>query len=173
MSKAPRAARSFETIEREDLLRLAALAEARLALAFETHHEKRGTYARGRLALCLCQGAADHFVDPASSPGVHDFDVWAFYRRPPGAKPLWNRKPFAVDFGPSKFGRCPLDVTKYAGRRVDVLWRDVPAGDDPIAAVRAYFEAPRTASARALREKPVVLIWPTARAGEILWRGVV
>jgi hypothetical protein len=171
MSQAPRAARSFETIERDDLLRLAAVAQARLAAAFERQPEKR-LYAANLLAICLCQGAADHFVDPAASAGVQDFDLWAFFARPQGAKPLWNRKPFAADFGPSKFGRNPLDPKKYAGRRVDVLWRDIPVdGGDPMAALRAYFDAPRTASARALRRKSVVLVWPAARAGEIVWRG--
>ena len=172
MSMAPRAARSFATIERDDLRRLAAIAERRLAAAFDRHPRRRETHANGLLAICLCQGAADHFVDPATSAGVHDFDLWAFYRRPPGAKILWNRKPFTADFGASKFGRSPLDPERYEGRRVDVLWRDIPAGDDAIAAVRAYFETPRTASARALRKKSVVLVWPTRRAGDILWRGV-
>jgi hypothetical protein len=170
MSKAPRAARSFETIDRDDLLRLAPIVEARLAVAIEGIRERQ--FYNDLLALCLCQGAADHFVDPAASRGVHDFDVWAFYRRPPGVKSLWNRKPFVADFGPSKFRRCPLDPEKYLGRRVDVLWRNIAVEDDPIDAVRAYFETPRTASARALRRKSVVLVWPTARLGEILWRGV-
>ena len=173
MSKAPPAARSFEIIDRDDLCRLAAVAQARLAAAFEKNPHKRTAYAASLLAMCLCQGAADHFVDPAAGGGVHDFDVWAFYRRPPsGAARLWNRKPFAADFGPSKFGRSPLDATRYAGRRVDVLWRDIEAGDDPLVSVKAYFETPRTASARALRRKAVVLIWPGERVGEILWRGV-
>jgi hypothetical protein len=172
MSLAPRAARSFETIDRDDLQCLATIAQARLATAFDRLPERKQTHEKGLLAICLCQGAADHCVDPATSAGVHDFDLWAFYRRPPGAKPLWNRQPFTADFGPSKFGRSPLDTNRYAGRRVDVLWRDIPAGEDAFAAVYAYFATPRTASARALRQKSVVLVWPTAHVGDVIWRGV-
>ncbi len=171
MSKAPLSARSFETIEVADLHRLAAIALARIDAAFEKHPRKRALYKHRLLGVCLCQGAADHYVDPERSRGVHDFDLWAFFARPTGAH-LWNRKPFTADFGPSKFGRSPLDPAKYAGRRVDVLWRDLPAQMDeaPAALIRRYFEEPRTASARALRSKAAILVWPDDRTGEILWR---
>ena len=172
MSKAPRAARAFETIEPADLARLAAIAQARIDAAFDSNPVRRARYARGLLGVCLCQGAADHFVDRAASAGVHDFDIWAFFRRPPDGGSLWNRKPFTADFGPSKFGRSPLDAKKYRGRRIDVLWRDIAVGveEDAITAIRRYFAAPPTASARALRRKSVVLVWPATRAGEIVWR---
>ena len=92
--------------------------------------------------------------------------MWAFFTRRPDAR-LWNRKPFTADYGPSKFGRSAIDPEKYAGRRVDVLWRCVADGDD---AVGRYFAGSRTASAKALRLKAAVMAWPAERAGEIVWR---
>ncbi len=169
MSHAPRSACSFETIERADLHRLAELALARIDVAFDKHPQKRALYEERLLGLCLCQGAADHFLDPSQSRGVHDFDVWAFFARRPEAR-LWNRKPFTADFGPSKFGRSPVDPSRYEGRRVDVLWRCIPAEDDGGEAMHRYFADGRTASARALRLKAAVSIWPPKATGEIVWR---
>jgi hypothetical protein len=171
MSLAPRGARSFETIETVDLHRLAAIVLARLDAAFERRPAKRALYEGRLLGLCLCQGAADHFADPAAGAGVHDFDIWAFFARRPDAR-LWNRKPFTADFGPSKFGRSPLDPARYEGRRVDVLWRCIPATaeESPFDAIRRYFAEPRTASAKALRRKAAALAWPPEYAGAMVWR---
>ncbi|WP_442754448.1 hypothetical protein ACNHKD_15855 [Methylocystis sp. JAN1] len=169
MSQAPRTARSFETIDRADLHRLAELALARIDAAFDKHPQKRALYEGRLLGLCLCQGAADHYLDPAASDGVHDFDIWAFFARRPDAR-LWNRKPFTSDFGPSKFGKSPLDPPRYDGRRVDVLWRCIPSeGADAGEAIRRYLAEGRTASARALRLKAAVMTWPPERAGEVVW----
>lgn len=169
MSQAPRSARSFETIDRADLHRLAELALARIGAAFDKYSQKRALYEGRLLGLCLCQGAADHYLDPAASDGVHDFDIWAFFARRPDAR-LWNRKPFTADFGLSKFGRSPLDPPHYEGRRVDVLWRCIPAEGDARHAIRHYFAEGRTASAKALRLKAAALVWPDERAAEIVWR---
>ncbi|KAF2989748.1 hypothetical protein OGR47_04980 [Methylocystis sp. MJC1] len=169
MSKAPRNARSFEMIDIADLHRLADIAHARLEKAFVAHPPKRALYDGHLLVICLCQGAADHFLAPTASDGVQDFDMWAFFRRRPGAR-LWNRKPFTADFGPSRFDRNPLDPPKYAGRRVDVLWRDIPCEAGAVEAVTAYFRAPQTESARALRKRAAVVAWPSETAGFVIWR---
>jgi hypothetical protein len=170
MSRAPLLARSFEAIEVADLRWLASLARQRIDAAFARHPEKRARYEGALLAICLCQGGADHFLNPAASAGVHDFDMWAFFARQPGAR-LWNRKPFTADFGASRFGKSPLDPVKYAGRRVDVLWRCIPSeGGEARDAIRRYFAEGRTASARALRLKAAIMAWPLEGAGEIVWR---
>jgi hypothetical protein len=169
MSHAPRSARSFGTIDRADLHRLAELVLARIDVAFDKHPQKRALYEGRLLGLCLCQGAADHYLDLAQSRGVHDFDVWAFFARRPEAR-LWNRKPFTADFGPTKFGRSPLDPAKYSERRIDVLWRCISAEGDATEAIRRYFAEGRTASAKALRLKAAVIVWPQKGAGEIVWR---
>ena len=126
MSDAPRSARSFKKIEAPDLDRLAALTLETLAKASTRRRDLPG-YAEDKIiTLCLCQGAADHYLDYQSpkSCGVHDFDVWAFFPPQEGFR-FGNRKAATADYGPSKFGRSPLDDKRFTGRRVDVFWRAI------------------------------------------------
>lgn len=172
MSDAPLETRSFEAIEVVDLQRLASIALTKLEDAFSRHPEKRTHFAANLLAICLCQGAADHFLHLRSSRdrGVNDFDLWAFYERQPSAS-FWNRSPSLADFGQSKFGRSPRDPIRYLGRRVDVFWRTISSGpsESALQATRHYFEFPRSNSALELRKKSAVLIWPEGNAGVAIW----
>jgi hypothetical protein len=172
MSDAPEDARSFEVIEITDLQQLAKIALTKLGYAFDRHPEKRAPYAANLLGICLCQGAADHFLHLGSpiDRGVHDFDLWAFYKRQPNVT-FWNRRPSLADFGPSKFGRSRLDPSRYVGRRIDVFWRTIWAecGDRPAHTMRRYFEVPQSICARELRKKSVVQIWPQQNAGQAIW----
>jgi len=144
--------RSLERIEIADLLRLAALAADAEAELFRRNPDGSGRYAGRLLGRALCQGAALRYVNGRN--GVKDFDVWSFYAQ-------YNDWPFPArwrgtrDFGTSKFGRYPGDPPRYAGRRVDLLGRSLPAapGTDPAQAIRDYLAVGRTYSARALARK--------------------
>jgi len=160
--------RSLAAIELADLHRLAALAADAEAALFSKHPQGSGRYAGRLLGRALCQGAALHYLD--ENTGVKDFDVWSFYA-------AYSDRPFPArwrgtrDFGPSKFGRYPNDPPNYSGRRVDLLGRSLPVslGTDPAQALRQYLAARRTASAKALAAKAVILIDPPNRAGEVVW----
>jgi hypothetical protein len=160
--------RSLASIDRADLLHLAALAADAEAELFERNPRGSGRYADRLLGRALCQGGALHYMNGKN--GVKDFDVWSFYAQ-------HDNWPFPVrwrgtrDFGPSKFGRYPGDPPQYTGRRVDLLGRSLPAapGTDPAHAIHDYLAAGRTNSARELAAKAVVLIDPAGRVGEIVW----
>jgi hypothetical protein len=135
---------------------------------FRRNPQGSGRYAGRLLCRALCQGAALHYVNKTN--GVKDFDVWSFYAQYDD----WSfpaRWRGTRDCGPSKFGRYPGDPPRYAGRRVDLLGRSLPAGPgaDPAEILRRYLAARRTDSAKALAAKAVVLIHPPNRAGEIAW----
>jgi hypothetical protein len=160
--------RSLAHIEVADLLRLVALAADAEAELFERNPRGSGRYAGRLVGRALCQGAALHYVNGKN--GVKEFDVWSFYAQ-------YDDWPFPArwrgtrDFGPSKFGRYLGDPPQYAGRRVDLLGRSLPAapGADPALAIHNYLAARRTNSARALAAKAVVLIEPMGCAGETRW----
>jgi hypothetical protein len=160
--------RSLARMEMEDLLRLAALAAEVEAGLFTRNPGGAGRYAGRLICRALCQGAALHYLDGKN--GVKDFDAWSFYAQR-GDGPFPYRWRGTADYGPSRFGRYPGDPSSFTGRRVDLLGRslDVPAGADPVSALRKYLFAARTASAKALAAKAVVLIHPGRLAGTVVW----
>jgi hypothetical protein len=159
--------RPLARIEIADLLRLAALAADAEAELFRRNPQGSG-HAGHLLGRALCQGAALHYMDEIN--GVKDFDIWSFYAQ-------YDDWPFPArwrgtrDFGPSKFGRYSGDPPRYAGRRVDLLGRSLPAAPsaDPADVLRRYLADGRTGSAKALAAKAVVLIDPQNLVGEIVW----
>ncbi len=167
-------ARSYEAINDGDLARLSDLASGDRKLFFGTRPE----YRQRLLCVALCQGAGLHYVDVQTGKqapnGVKDFDVWSFFAAIPGERFPADRRMTHRDFGVSKFGRWhdePDNFRHYRGRRVDLLMRTLPVSvdTDPAAALRVYLREGRTASARELAAKAVVLIEPAGRRGEVAW----
>jgi hypothetical protein len=162
--------RSWETIEKADLSRLADLSKQ--CIDEMLGRAKTGRYYPAHTALmaCLCQGAAQHYVH--GDRGVQDLDVVFFFRTNPRWKfpPRWRG---VKDFGPSRFGRNPDDGPTYSGRRVDVLGRDIPVGkgSSPVEAVIAYLREGRTTSARLWAQRPLVVVSPKRMLGRVIWDG--
>jgi hypothetical protein len=158
--------RCYQRLTIQDLRRLAGFVS-------KAHTDLSGRRAdlKGQLvAGCLGQGAALHFVDRAN--GVKDFDLWLFYRPEHLQHHVRTRGRCEIyDFGPSPFGRHPADdPERFLGRRVDVLCRELAprAPEDPVSAVLAWLNGPAE-SARRLRERPVVMLWPRQHLGHVIW----
>jgi hypothetical protein len=158
--------RSLERITKADLRRLRKIAWCDLESLFARKLGLR-MYRNRLFAIALCQGAALHFIDKKN--GVKDFDVWCFFRAHP-KRPFPYRRNASADFGSSQFGRSP-GWEHYIGRRVDLLGRSLPVmtAESPMEALRTYLTEGKTASARALAAKAMVLIHPTAQLGRIVW----
>lgn len=165
MPHAPR--RSYATISKSDLRKLAALAAADNEDFFHRNPLVGRHYRNRLLCIALCQGAALHYVDGRT--GVKDFDVWSFFSEHP-AMPFPARRSINADYGRSKFGRPSADF-EYQGRRVDLFGRSLPVrpSADPVEAVLLYLLTTKTKSAKELKKKAVVLLEPSELLGAIVW----
>lgn len=159
--------RATAPIRLRDLAQLSEIAESDLQAFYDRGGPKRTVFAPRFLCRALCQGGAWHYLDP--SHGLKDFDVFTFFARS-GAHQFPPRRHARADFGPSRFGRHP-DDRDYEGRRVDLFGRSIEhrKGDDFADSLRRYLHERRTATAHHLSRKPVVLIDPPERRGEIVW----
>jgi hypothetical protein len=162
----PKCARSYERITRRDLERLARIAEEDLEGYFRRNPGRRALKRRV-IAVALCQGAALHYMN--GSNGVKDFDVYTFFAGR-GVRPYPARVRRVADFGSARFGQSP-DRPDFAGRRVDLLGRSLPerVGATARVAIRSYLRNRRSATARFLARKAVVLLRPRRHLGVILW----
>jgi hypothetical protein len=100
--------------------------------------------------------------------GVKDFDVYAEI---PGKTypPRWRT---TADFGSSRFGRRESEPDGiFLGRRVDLFGRSLPTTRtaEPLEVITDYLTNQRTASARLLAAKAVVIVEPLALLGTVVW----
>ena len=160
---------SYLPIQIEDLRRLGAIALSDLGGLFERFPEKYGWCEEHLLLVCLCQGAAEHYI--RLEHGIKDFDVWAFYEHQPGKKPFPHRRRGygRGDFGTSKFGRDPRDKG-YSGRRIDVFGRSIRRvqGQRPEDAVLRWVHG-RSSSPRQIVKKPMIGIYPDPYCERVIW----
>ncbi len=99
-----RSGRSLARIDRNDLLRLAALAAEVEAGLFARDPQGPGRYAGRLVCRALCPGAALHYVDAAN--GVKDFDVWSSMPSAPTGRSRTGGGARRIKV-PPKFGRYP------------------------------------------------------------------
>ena len=180
---------SLEEILDEDLDRL-----AKIALDY---YKEKGYPAP--LLVCLCQGAALHYVlgkikeggefdfdtkrvrEMASvarkkrkGPGVKDFDVWSFFLHKNDAKSNWVcpwRGTRSREFPEPKFGKDPTG-SRFEWRKVDIFGRSiVPRAlkGKPEVAAAEWLAKSGNSSPSKLRNKPAVVIWPKRKQGTIIW----
>ncbi len=159
---------SYAPVDDADLRRLVDLSLPAFDDRFKRRPEHSGAFAGRMFLLCLCQGAALHRVAPEAGRGIHDFDVWGFFK-PVEGKSFPPRSPINLDHGSSMHGHCRLDPAHYVGRRIDLWGRDIVFDGDAVRSLRRYLTTRPTASAWHLAQRPVVGLWPEPLFGEVLW----
>ena len=158
---------SFEPVTRNDLRRLARIADQECEDFFARRPDWRLLYRRRLLCTALIGRSAMHCCNGTS--GLEQFDVCLFFALHSEA-PFPHRWVSLRDFGDSKFGRAEADGV-YAGRRIRITGRSIRCrpGDNPVAALQAYLRGGRTPTARQLKQQAVVLIGPVHYLGYVAW----
>jgi hypothetical protein len=137
-------------------------------LAFKEHGEffrrnpgLKSAYYNSLIGICLCQGAASHYLNP--KVGIKDFDIWHFYEE-------------------SKNTNFPYRAHKriesgYKGKPIDFLKRAIPKyiydsdSSDLEQLIMKYLLEKNTNTKRLLLEKAIVGLFPNEIFSRVLWRG--
>jgi hypothetical protein len=164
-------ARSYAPVDDEDLGRLGRLADAELDEFFERNPHLRAWQDQLRF-VALAQGGAEHYL--RRQRGIWDLDMILCFAQHPElpVRRYLRRSPTHWDWGPSKFGRCPLDDESYVGRAVDVMLWIFPERGKSLDSLSTWLEHRRAAKPNALRHpdlahEPVVLVRP--ERGRVVW----
>lgn len=162
------AERSYEPIADDDLKRLVQLVLNKLKEIF-ARAKVASLYQDRLLALTLCQGAAQHYIDKRN--GVKDIDVWAFFKAGPG-QPFPVRTHWSADFGTSHLGRGEKDPS-FVGRRIDIVGRSIPIDENETveAAIRRWLER-GSGSPWYISQCPVIGLHPSSLFGRKIWMPV-
>lgn len=167
MARLPRDnTRSFTTITRADLERLAVIAEYDRRDLFRRKPLLQ-LYRRRLICVALCQGAALHYV--YGQTGVKDLDVWSFYVEHPTQPFPYRRRKEAL-FGDGRYG--PNPNPQFRSKTVDLIGRSISCtdpSDDPVAVLRRYLAAAQTPSSRELARQAAVIVAPAHLLATVAW----
>jgi hypothetical protein len=163
--------RSYERISRNDLRRLARIADEERDDLFARRPDWGLLYRRRLLCTVLHGRCALHYCN--GTTGIDEFDVCLFFAAHAEARFPHHWSAYR-DFGTSKFGHRVSDGG-YAGRRIHFTGRSLACrpSDDPIAALQAYLRGGRSPTARRIRQDAVVLISPRSHLGYVAWPTLV
>ncbi len=153
--------RSYESLDKKDLEKLKDLAIDEHKRFFEKNPHLRPQFEKTLVGICLCQGAASHYLDP--SVGIKDFDIWHFY--------IEHR---SRQFPYRAHRRIPAG---HNGKPIDFLKRAIPkrlcnsSADDPGQTIMEYLLERNTYTKKKLLKKAVIGLFPDGILGKVLWTG--
>jgi len=119
------------------------------------------SYGNSLVAICLCQGAASHYLDPRI--GIKDFDVWHFYLDDPKV-PFPYRAHRRIDRG---FKGKPLDFLKRSISR----HRGLALAECHLLLLNYLLESD-TQTKRMLLRKAVIGLYPQEIFDLVIWPGL-
>lgn len=153
--------RCYEPLYISDLIELKKLALEENENFFKRNPHLREAYGDSLIGICLCQGAASHYLN--QEVGIKDFDIWHFY--------LKNKNVY--------FPNRALKKLKngYKGKRIDFLKRAIPRRiydsnpDDPGQIIMEYMFEKNTETKKELLKKAIIGLYPDEIFAEVLWEG--
>lgn len=150
-------------MNKKDLSHLKELALTEHKNFFIRNPHLKKSYSKELIGICLCQGAASHYLNPKI--GIKDFDIWHFYEENKNENfPYRANKPL-------KNG--------YKGIQIDFLKREIPTAiirankGRPGKSILAYLLQKKTTTQKVLLKKAVIGLYPYKLFGKILWEGTI
>jgi len=153
--------RLMTPLTRNDLEHLKKLSLKEHYAFFERNPHLRTAYYGSLIGICLCQGAASHYVNP--KVGVKDWDIWHFYIKDRKTNfPYRARK--RIDNG-------------YRGKPIDFLKRAISKdiydsySGYPERTIMRYLLERNTKTKRLLLKDAIIGLYPNALVGRVFWKG--
>jgi len=154
--------RTYEKLDKEDLQELLVHAEEELGRFLSTNSGKYAVYQSQLVAICLCQGAAKHYVD--SVTGVKDLDVWLFFEEHDTVK---------IPHRGNARKEIQANFKKLGPKRIDFMKKMIPlrfiVKNDAQNSLQNYLSLAVTSTSAELSLKPVIGLSPSAIFGRVLW----
>jgi len=153
--------RLYDPLSINDLERLRELALEEQQNFFERNPHLRKPFYNSLIGICLCQGAASHYLNP--TVGIKDFDVWHFY--------LEVEK---LNFPCRAHKRIE---NGYKGKPIDFLKRGIPkyicnlTPNSPEQIIMNYLFERNTKTKILLLKKAIIGLYPNEIFNKVLWKG--
>lgn len=153
--------RAYEPLTRNDLQRLKKLALLEHKKFFKRNPHLKSVYYNSLIGICLCQGAAAHYLNP--KVGIKDFDIWHFYKE--GENSVFPyRAHKRIESG---YGDIPIDFLKRAIPKR--IYNSHSGNIEQI--IMEYLQERNTNTKKLLLKKPIIGLHPKRIFGKVIWRG--
>ena len=153
--------RSYFSLNINDLKKLKKLALKEHEEFFKRNPHLKSAYYNSLIGICLCQGAASHYLNP--SVGIKDFDIWFFYVKDDSTYfPYGARKRIKIG---------------YKGKPIDFLKRAIPKNiydsnfNNTEQIIMNYLLKRDTTTKKLLLKKAIIGLYPNRIFGKEFWRG--
>jgi hypothetical protein len=157
--------RTFTDITVEDLREMRGYALEELQRFLGLEDGRYEAYRERLVAICLCQGAAQHYLH--KSRGVRNLDIWLFFR---GAVDGERLPPL-----PNAPKAITAALTNLPEVRIDFMSAIIPASchtdGTTEGTLRGFLAAEATPIASELARKPVIGLAPWTVFGQAVWAG--
>lgn len=153
--------RVYKPLTKSDLQKLKELALLEHEEFFKRNPHLKGIYYDSLIGICLCQGAASHYLNPKI--GIKDFDIWHFYEEAEN-----------IVFPYRAHKRI---IKGCRGIPIDFLKRAIPKSTcnsypgNPEQIIMKYLRERNTKSKRLLLKKAIIGLYPESIFGKVIWRG--